>query len=782
MNLPLLSLLVAPLLVGACGDPAAEGEERGIGGLFRGAVERPNADSLIAAGQNWRAARQMRRYLDRTGDPEAHDLLVAARAEGGWGGWARVAELLEGQTWLDDEGDGIGWYLLGRAHDEREEYADAVIAYRRFLQVGGEELEREREIANLRLGLSLLRSGTVEEGRAAVERANAEVSGIERWTPLLMTVAVAETGDTAETRRLGARYDSGIAGLRVRRARLHAARQAGDLAAVRDLARQFRGWAGTASTRAEFLYDGSRAAEQMGDLDAARSGYRGVIDEVAVTATGLRAARRLEALGSPTPRDRQALGLVYAAHGNHEEAVEHFRAAFEGGAATTGAERSALLLSLADAQIDAEHYDDAIETLTPLTEGTGDTARRAMQLLARAHGRAGRHDRSREVYHQVARRFPAAGVADAALYFAADQAHEARELDPARADYRRVMSQHRGSTFAGLSAMRLAGLEYEQGDYARAVEVWEAYRSAYPRGANWLQATYWAGRAYDEMGQEERAAERYRAVRSRDRISYYALRASERLGVDFWPVPMGSGGGATAGARQTVAGWMEPVDFLRDAGFHEEARAEADRVASAAGSGIATQYALAEALIERGYAQRGIRIGTALEGRQGRNPHNLRLQFPLAYRDLIEAEAAEQGLDPFVVAALIRQESLFEERATSHVGARGLMQVMPETGRRVAEDLGVEEWDPDLLYNPEVSIHIGTTYLSWQMESYDGSLPSVFSAYNAGSHRVDAWQSFPEYGREELFTERIPFRETRDYVKILTRNLAVYRGLYGGEE
>ncbi len=65
------------------------------------------------------------------------------------------------------------------------------------------------------------------------------------------------------------------------------------------------------------------------------------------------------------------------------------------------------------------------------------------------------------------------------------------------------------------------------------------------------------------------------------------------------------------------------------------------------------------------------------------------------------------------------------------------------------------------------------------MRRYDGSLPSVFSAYNAGPLRIDEWKRFPEFPDEELFTERIPYRETRDYVKILTRNIALYRGLYG---
>jgi soluble lytic murein transglycosylase len=148
---------------------------------------------------------------------------------------------------------------------------------------------------------------------------------------------------------------------------------------------------------------------------------------------------------------------------------------------------------------------------------------------------------------------------------------------------------------------------------------------------------------------------------------------------------------------------------------------------------------------------------------------------------MLAAEAREKELDPFVVAALVRQESLFKARISSPVGARGLMQVMPETGRGLARGVGIDNWDAELLYQPEINAHLGTIFLAEQMDRWDRSLPSVFSAYNAGPHRVDVWQHFPEYDDEELFTERIPYRETRDYVKILTRNIAIYRGLYGDD-
>jgi soluble lytic murein transglycosylase len=225
------------------------------------------------------------------------------------------------------------------------------------------------------------------------------------------------------------------------------------------------------------------------------------------------------------------------------------------------------------------------------------------------------------------------------------------------------------------------------------------------------------------------------------------------------------------------------VDLLRDAGLYDEADAETDRLVRSVGNDRTLTYPLAEALNERGYSVRGIRLGLQMQRQDpNMNPRLIRILYPFPYRDVIAAESLERGLDPFMVAALTRQESLFSARISSPVGARGLMQVMPETGRMVAAGVGIARWDEELLFQPEINVHLGTRYLADQVRAYDGSLPSVFSAYNAGPHRVEQWKRYPEYGNEELFTERIPFRETRDYVKILTRNIAIYHGLYGASE
>ena len=129
------------------------------------------------------------------------------------------------------------------------------------------------------------------------------------------------------------------------------------------------------------------------------------------------------------------------------------------------------------------------------------------------------------------------------------------------------------------------------------------------------------------------------------------------------------------------------------------------------------------------------------------------------------------------MAALIRQESSFNPRATSPAGARGLMQVMPSVGAIVARSLGIREWDPVLLYEPEVSIELGVRHLLAFTGRYE-HLAYALAAYNAGQSRVARWSARAGAADPEVFTERIPFAETRDYVRIVLRNRELYRALY----
>lgn len=156
----------------------------------------------------------------------------------------------------------------------------------------------------------------------------------------------------------------------------------------------------------------------------------------------------------------------------------------------------------------------------------------------------------------------------------------------------------------------------------------------------------------------------------------------------------------------------------------------------------------------------------------------LRLVYTIEYRDAIIAAAKQQGLDPLLVAAVVRVESRFDANARSRKGARGLMQVMPDTGAWVAEQLNWSEFHPDMLYDPERNLAIGTWYLRHLATLFDGNLVAVLAAYNAGQNRVQQWLAESRWdGREETIDD-IPFRETRTYVRRVLGTLDAYAWLY----
>jgi len=205
-------------------------------------------------------------------------------------------------------------------------------------------------------------------------------------------------------------------------------------------------------------------------------------------------------------------------------------------------------------------------------------------------------------------------------------------------------------------------------------------------------------------------------------------------------------------------------------------------VMTAEGAGTERLLALADAFRSRAMASRGMRLTwRAIAAGAPRDARTYRLLYPLVHQEALEHEARARNVEPSFAAALIRQESNFTPGATSGAGARGLMQVMPAVGQAVARGLRFPVWDPVLLYQPDVNVQLGMAHLAELLERYDHPV-HVLAAYNAGASRVERWKEKRGVGDPELFAERIPYTETRDYVRIIQRTMLFYRTLYTWEE
>jgi soluble lytic murein transglycosylase len=155
------------------------------------------------------------------------------------------------------------------------------------------------------------------------------------------------------------------------------------------------------------------------------------------------------------------------------------------------------------------------------------------------------------------------------------------------------------------------------------------------------------------------------------------------------------------------------------------------------------------------------------------------LLFPMPYQRDLVANARLQNLDPYMVAALIRQESEFNPSAVSHKSAYGLTQIMPATGRQLARRTGVRRFRKSMLLQPATNLKLGSKYLRSMLDEWGGKWEETLASYNAGKSRVDEWLSWDVYREPAEFVETIPFTETRDYVQAVLRNAAMYRRLYG---
>lgn len=159
-------------------------------------------------------------------------------------------------------------------------------------------------------------------------------------------------------------------------------------------------------------------------------------------------------------------------------------------------------------------------------------------------------------------------------------------------------------------------------------------------------------------------------------------------------------------------------------------------------------------------------------------PKWITLFYPLPHSEIVFAMADEYDVDPYLVFAIIRAESKFQTAAQSPVGARGLMQIMPATADWIAAQMNLENFQAEDLHEPAVNIRMGCWYIKNLNTEFKGSIPLEVAAYNAGRGNVSQWVKEGQWDGDPANMAGIPFPETRQYVKNVLNNYAVYKAIY----
>jgi soluble lytic murein transglycosylase len=347
--------------------------------------------------------------------------------------------------------------------------------------------------------------------------------------------------------------------------------------------------------------------------------------------------------------------------------------------------------------------------------------------------------------------------------------------------------------WADRAAWRSGWWAYKQGRFDETIRVFTSAAVTHRRSnyrPSWL---YWTARAQQQRNDLEGAAATLRQVVADYRNSYYG-RLSEPL-LDRLPDAVRASAPAPSAITRPLPALVTPgappenaplVRALLSAGLYADAVAELRRVQRDRGTSPIVEATIAYALNRQGQLRPGI---TAMRraypefmaaGGEALPEPIMEVIFPIDYWDLILDGATRHRLDPFLMAALIAQESTFDAGIRSVANAWGLMQVIPGTGRRYATKLGIRPFSTARLTNPDVNVRIGMAYFADLMDQFGDAAPAL-AAYNAGESRVDRWLAErPGFDRDE-FVDDIPFPETRNYVKRVLGTAEDYRQLYRGK-
>lgn len=331
--------------------------------------------------------------------------------------------------------------------------------------------------------------------------------------------------------------------------------------------------------------------------------------------------------------------------------------------------------------------------------------------------------------------------------------------------------------------------QFRQRQYREAAFGFEGVAREHPESDELSRFLYWGGRSYEGSGQLDRAVALYRQVLLGFKNTYYGRRAEEHLaqiGGVLAPITAVEPARVGIDLRDALGVYHsnreKRVAQLLAMGLHEEATLEATRSVHSEGDPafLATvawirdregRYLEAMSTMRDAFPFHVSATGDLL-------PKDIwQIIYPLRYWEFVERYSEEQNLDPYLVAALIRQESTFNAGIRSPAGARGLMQIMPATGRIIAREQRRRYQHSDL-YDPEVNIRFGTYYFRKVLNQFGGRVDYALASYNAGPHRVRRWTQSGANADPEEFIEEIPFNETRNYVKLVLRNEMLYRRIY----
>jgi soluble lytic murein transglycosylase len=548
-----------------------------------------------------------------------------------------------------------------------------------------------------------------------------------------------------------------------------------------------------------------RAYEAASDNQKAATAFRNLYFNLPTSFEADIAGTELHKLGisGSVPERRTRADLLFKAK-HYADAAHDYRDLVDEVSAT---DRPQIQLALAGALEKSGSSHDARKLLTSMGVQTGDAEAERLYLLSETQRSTSDEEAVQRTLGELRQFGPASPWLEQALLSAGNMYLLKHDYDHAIDYFRELQERFPSGGHASYAHWKASWLAFRQGRTEEARQGFENQIALYPDSAEIPAALYWRARLAEEEGNPAMARAFYQKLSDRFRNYYYAEFGRQRLKGLPGPgdgaskdgsqkeapphyalldhvSPLSTTGKITAADPPDDNLRVERARLLSNGGLADMAVRELQAAASQEG-GTWAPPEMARVYQDLGRYDRGIEIMKrttpnyfAVDIPDLPRPYWEAL-FPKAYWTDLRKYSVLNGLDPYLVASLIRQESEFNALALSRANAVGLMQLLPKTGKNVAKQVKLKGYSAPQLFTPAVNLELGTRYFKEMVDKYNGQFEYALAAYNAGTDRVGDWLGEGHYRDPQEFVESIPFTETREYVQAILRNANVYRQLYG---
>jgi soluble lytic murein transglycosylase len=550
----------------------------------------------------------------------------------------------------------------------------------------------------------------------------------------------------------------------------------------------------------------AKAFEQSSDSTRAVGAYRRIYFYAPASTETVEAATAITRLGStlsPATPDEAITRAdkLYAAK-RFLDASQAYNEAFSRFSATA-TPTSQLRRVIAAATV--RKTVDAVSALNAIPASAGETRAEALYYVSQAYARARQWEQARSSVEELRRSFPNSAFTPRAFVAVGQIAEDSN--NPADASYflRTAVNSFQSSIEVAQAQFDLAWMAHEARNFSESAKLLTEHLAYYAdkNTDNRGRAGYWAARDSERAGQLAEARALYNAMLARYDANWYGYLAKQRLdamlrgGVGTIPVKSFASDSvvgravanlATVTVAEETSGPKEDkplarADELNNAGLDDWALEELGQAAESAGNSPRVNLAIARIYRSQEDNVRALNIlKKSFPDYSQMKPEEMTREewdvfYPLSNWDIIVQESRAKNLDPYQVAGLIRQETVFVTRARSGARAYGLMQLLVPTGITTARKYGIERTiTEETLYEPRLNIQLGTAYLRDQIDKF-GRIEYVAAAYNAGPGRAVQWRTSLPAEIDE-WAEAVPFKETRGYVQGVVRNRLQYQRLY----